>query len=477
MRLVSTEGRAGPVSFREALFSGLAPDGGLFTPERLTPLSATEIDALRGADPVRCGLAVARHLLGDELDDSLLESAVREALGFPLPLVPLGARARVLELFHGPTLAFKDVGARFMARLMSGLRRSGPALTVMVATSGDTGGAVAHAFLGLPGTRVVVLFPEGQVSERQRRQFTTLGDQVLAVSVAGAFDDCQRLVKAMFRDADAREALALTSANSINIGRLLPQIFYYVHAWAHLAGQTPTRPDRGAPPSPVAGNPAGAAAGVASRPDPGAPPSPVERPNARAPLIFSVPSGNFGNLAAGLMARALGLPAVRFVTATNANDVVPEYLRTGHYAPRASVRTLSSAMDVGAPSNLARILALFDGDLARLRGCLSGSAWSDADTRGAMRRAFEEHGYIMDPHTAVGWLALERALAKDPDARGVVLATAHPAKFGDVVEEAIGGPVPVPVRLAAGATRSSRVTRIPPTLGELRRVVMSWAGR
>lgn len=439
MKLVSTSGRAEPVSFREALFRGLAPDGGLFMPERLSPLSASEIDALRGADAIRSGLAVARHLLADELEDEVLESAAKEALGFPLPLVPLGPRTHVLELFHGPTLAFKDVGARFMGCLMSRLQRSGPPLTVMVATSGDTGGAVAHAFLGLPRTRVVVLFPEGQVSERQQRQFTTLGDQVLAVAVAGAFDDCQRLVKAMFRDPEAREALALTSANSINIGRLLPQIFYYFHAWAELGRRT--------------------------------------HMSHRSPLIFSVPSGNFGNLAAGLMARELGLPAGGFVTATNANDVVPEYLRTGCYEPRASVRTLSSAMDVGAPSNLARILALFDGDLARLRGCLSGSAWSDADTREAMKRVFDAHGYILDPHTAVGWLALEEALSDNPDAHGVVLSTAHPAKFGDIVEEAIGCPVPMPEQLAAAESRPSRYTRIEPGLAELRRVVMGWAGR
>ncbi len=401
-------------------------------PERLTPLSPPDVEALRGAGAIECGLAVARHLLGDELEDEVLASAVREALGFPLPLVPLGPRAHVLELFHGPTLAFKDVGARFMGCLMSRLQRSGPSLTVMVATSGDTGGAVAHAFLGLPRTRVVVLFPEGQVSERQQRQFTTLGDQVLAVAVAGAFDDCQRLVKAMFRDRQVAEALALTSANSINIGRLLPQIFYYFHAWAQL--------------------------------------------NRREPPLFSVPSGNFGNLAAGLMARELGLPVAGFVTATNANDVVPEYLRTGFYEPRASVRTLSSAMDVGAPSNLARILALFDGELGRLRGCLSGSAWSDGDTREAMKRVFDEQGYVLDPHTAVGWLALEQALAEDPDAQGVVLATAHPAKFGDIVEEAIGGAVPVPEQLAAGATRHSRFVRIPPSLHELQRVLMGWAG-
>ena len=433
MRFVSTSGGGAPVSFREALFRGLAPDGGLFVPETLSPLSAGEVDALRGAGAIRCGLAVARHLLGEELEDEVLESAVREALSFPIPLVPLGPRTHVLELFHGPTLAFKDVGARFMGCLMSRLRRpGGPPLTVMVATSGDTGGAVAHAFLGLPRTRVVVLFPEGQVSDRQQRQFTTLGDQVLAVAVTGAFDDCQRLVKAMFRDPEARKTLAPTSANSINIGRLLPQIFYYFHAWARL--------------------------------------------NRREPLIFSVPSGNFGNLAAGLMARRLGLPAAGFVTATNANDVVPEYLRTGCYEPRASVRTLSSAMDVGAPSNLTRILALFDDDLVRLRGRLSGSAWSDADTRKAMRRVFDEHGYTLDPHTAVGWLALEQALAERPDAHGVVLATAHPAKFGDIVEEAIGEPVPVPEQLAAGETRPSRFTRIPPSFEELQRVVMRWAG-
>ena len=433
MKLVSTSGQTSPVSFGEALFQGLAPDGGLFMPETLPPLSSQEIEALNGADAVRCGLAVARHLLGEELEDEVLQSAVRDALSFPLPLVPLGPRIHVLELFHGPTLAFKDVGARFMGSLMSRLRRSGPPLTVMVATSGDTGGAVAHAFLGLPCTRVVVLFPEGQVSERQQRQFTTLGDQVLAVAVAGAFDDCQRLVKAMFRDSAARKALALTSANSINIGRLLPQIFYYFHAWAQL--------------------------------------------NARDPLIFSVPSGNFGNLAAGLMARELGLPAAGFVVATNANDVVPEYLSTGRYRPRASVRTLSSAMDVGEPSNLARILALYDGDLGRLRGRLTPSSWSDGETREAMKRVFDRHGYILDPHTAVGWLALERALNGNSEAHGVVLATAHPAKFGDIVEDAIACRVPVPEQLAAGDERPSRFTRIAPDLAELRRVVMRWAGR
>ena len=433
MKLVSTSGQTSPVSFGEALFQGLAPDGGLFMPETLPLFSSQEIEALKGADAVRCGLAVARHLLGEELEDEVLQSAVRDALSFPLPLVPLGPRIHVLELFHGPTLAFKDVGARFMGSLMSRLRRSGPPLTVMVATSGDTGGAVAHAFLGLPRTRVVVLFPEGQVSERQQRQFTTLGDQVLAVAVAGAFDDCQRLVKAMFRDSAARKALALTSANSINIGRLLPQIFYYFHAWAQL--------------------------------------------NARDPLIFSVPSGNFGNLAAGLMARELGLPAAGFVVATNANDVVPEYLSTGRYRPRASVRTLSSAMDVGEPSNLARILALYDGDLGRLRGRLTPSSWSDGETREAMKRVFDRHGYILDPHTAVGWLALERALNGNSEAHGVVLATAHPAKFGDIVEDAIGCHVLVPEPLAAGDERPSRFTRIAPDLAELRRVVMRWAGR
>lgn len=432
MKLVSTSGQTSPVSFGEALFQGLAPDGGLFMPETLPPFSSQEIEALKGADAVRCGLAVARHLLGEELEDEVLQSAVRDALSFPLPLVPLGPRIHVLELFHGPTLAFKDVGARFMGSLMSRLHRSGPPLTVMVATSGDTGGAVAHAFLGLPRTGVVVLFPEGQVSERQQRQFTTLGDQVLAVAVAGAFDDCQRLVKAMFRDSAARKALALTSANSINIGRLLPQIFYYFHAWAQL--------------------------------------------HHRRPLIFSVPSGNFGNLAAGLMARELGLPAAGFVTATNANDVVPEYLGTGRYRPRRSVRTLSSAMDVGDPSNLARILALYDGDLGRLQRCLTASAWSDGQTREAMKRVFDRHGYILDPHTAVGWLALEQALGERPDAHGVVLATAHPAKFGDIVEEAIACRVPVPEQLAAGDERPSRFTRIAPDLAELRRVVMRWAG-
>ncbi len=432
MRFVSTAGRTPPTSFQAALFQGLAPDGGLFMPEALVPLPGEVIEGLRGADAITSGLTIARHMLGDEIEEDMLRGAVDAALGFPIPLVPLGPRTHVLELFHGPTLAFKDVGARFMAHLMSRLHREPRPLTVMVATSGDTGGAVARAFLGLPSTRVVVLFPEGRVSPRQERQFTTLQQNVLAVSVAGTFDDCQRMVKAAFGDPELRDGLLLTSANSINIGRLLPQILYYFHAWAQL-------------------------------------PAPES-------VVFSVPSGNFGNLTAGLMAKELGLEVDAFVAATNANNVVPEYLRTGRFAPRPSVRTTSNAMDVGNPSNFARIAALYGDDVSRVRSHVVGSFWDDDDTRKAIARTFEDHGYVLDPHTAVATLALQEELRQRPRSNGVVLATAHPAKFNETVEAAIGQLIPIPEGLVEALDREPRVERIEPHLEALRRVVLEWGG-
>ena len=401
-------------------------------PERLAPLPGDLVQGLRGVDAITSGLVVARHLLGDELPEDALRGAVEAALGFPLPLVPLGPRTHVLELFHGPTLAFKDVGARFMAHLMSRLHQEARPLTVLVATSGDTGGAVARAFFGLPRTRVVVLFPEGRVSPRQESQFTTLQDNVLAVSVAGTFDDCQLMVKAAFGDAELREAFELTSANSINIGRLLPQILYYFHAWAQL-------------------------------PEPDS-------------LVFSVPSGNFGNLTAGLMAKELGLEVDAFVAATNANDVVPEYLRTGRFRPRPSVRTISNAMDVGDPSNFARIAMLYGNDVSRVRSHVVGSFWDDDDTQRCIARTFEDHGYVIDPHTAVAVLAMQEELRQRPRSQGVVLSTAHPAKFTETVEAAIGRPISMPESLAAALHRESWVERIEPRLESLRRVVTEWTG-
>jgi len=446
MHFVSTEGKTPQTSLAEALFLGLAPDGGLFMPATLPGLSKEDLVLLAGMDWPGTASLLARRLLAGGVDREDIETVVRQAFDFPLPLMPLTNRIHLLDLSHGPTLAFKDVGARFMARLMEHFREAdGEPLTILTATSGDTGGAVAHAFWGLPGVRVVVLFPEGKVSPRQERQFSTLGGNVHAVAVQGDFDDCQRMAKKAFRDRNLRGALSLTSANSINIGRFLPQSFYYFHAWAGLMA----RDDAG-----LVGAGSGALGGDG---DQTGPPT----------VLFSVPSGNFGNLAAGLLAKAMGLPGVRFLAATNANDAVPEYLRTGSFQPRASRRTLSTAMDVGNPSNLARILFLYSGDLTRLRRDLVGRSVSDEDTRSTIRRVYDHTGVALDPHTAVGFNALEKELEIRPEVVGVVLATANPAKFAEVVEPILGGALPIPPQLARGMAETRRVTPMAPHFRDL----------
>jgi threonine synthase len=428
MRFVSTAGESRAADLRAALLAGIAPDGGLYLPDHLDPISPAAQAALRGGAFPETALAVAGHVLGGEPPAAALGDIVRAALDFPIPLVRLGDGLYVLELFHGPTCAFKDVGARFLARLLAYYHGDADApLTVLVATSGDTGGAVAQAFLGVPGTRVVVLYPAGKVSPLQERQFTTLGGNVTAVAVAGTFDDCQRLVKQAFGDRELARS-RLTSANSINVGRLLPQAFYYWHAWAQL-------------------------------------------PEAPAELVVSVPSGNFGNLTAGLLALRLGLPVSRFVAATNVNDVVPEYLAGGVFRPRPSIATISNAMDVGDPSNFARILALYAGNPERLRADVAGNRHTDDETRSAIREVDRAYGYVLDPHGAVAYLGLRSALRARPGATGIFLATAHPAKFADVVEPVIGRAVPVPERLAACLTREPRVTRIRAELDALRGVL------
>lgn len=405
MRFLSTEGRSLAVDLAEALRRGLAADGGLFFPDALPPLPPSFFAELPGKSLHESATAVVRHLLGTDLAATVLQSIVEDALDFPIPLVRLSGGVHVLELFHGPTLAFKDVGARFLARFLKETRDDTQELTVLVATSGDTGGAVARAFFGVEGTRVAVLYPRGKVSALQERQFTTLGGNIRAFAVDGVFDDCQRLVKAAFADRDLRRRLGLTSANSINVGRLLPQILYYFHAAAQLGG--------------------------------------------RDPLLFSTPSGNFGNLTAGLMAKALGLDS-RFIAATNVNDVVPEYLRTGIYSPRPSAATISNAMDVGDPSNFARIRYLYRDDPKRLHDDLVGRSYDDAATAAAIREVDGKHGYLMDPHTAVGYLALLEVLAERPaDTRGIVLATAHPAKFREIVEPIVGRKIELPPQLAS----------------------------
>ncbi|MGW8265406.1 MAG: threonine synthase [Longimicrobiales bacterium] len=448
MAFVSTEGNTPQTSLGEALFRGLAPDGGLFMPATLPLLSRDDLDLLAGVDWQGTATLLARRLLAEEMDPEDVDAVVLRAFDFPIPLTRLTERIHLLDLSHGPTLAFKDVGARFMAQLMGHFREANAEpLTILTATSGDTGGAVAHAFSGLPGVRVVVLFPEGKVSPRQERQFSTLGGNVQAVAVQGDFDDCQRMAKEAFRDPYLREALSLTSANSINIGRFLPQSFYYFHAWARLGDRIDASPAR------AESVPSGKGT------DRYAPP----------PILFSVPSGNFGNLAAGLLAKAMGLPGVRFLAATNANDGVPVYLRTGSFKPRASRRTLSTAMDVGNPSNLARILYLYSGELTRLRRDLRGRSVTDEDTRSTIRRVHDQAGVVLDPHTAVGFKALEKELEEVPGVVGVLLATASPAKFAEIVEPILGKALPIPPQLAQGMEGERRVTPMPPrsrALGE-----------
>ncbi|OFW06164.1 MAG: threonine synthase [Acidobacteria bacterium RIFCSPLOWO2_02_FULL_68_18] len=412
MKWVSTRRASPPVPFIDALFAGTAPDGGLYLPERFEPLPAPTLERLRSADLVTIGTVVGTHLLAGDISELQMGALVRDALDFPIPLVQVTERVWALELFHGPTLAFKDVGARTQARLLHHFTDGTP-LTILVATSGDTGSAVAQAFYQVPDSRVFVLYPEGQVSDVQEAQMASLGGNVTAVAVAGTFDDCQRLVKQAFADGEVRKKVWLTPANSINLGRLLPQAFYYFLV-ARL----------------------------------------------RQPPVVAVPSGNFGNLTAGLIATRLGLRVRRLVAATNVNDVVPEYLRTGIYEPRPSVRTVANAMDVGAPSNFERMRAMYDDDLERMRGDVAGAAFEDTRVVAEIGRVYKEFGYLLDPHGAIAWLGLQQVLATDPKALGVFLATAHPAKFREVVEPAIGEAVPLPSTLADALARPRHSERL-----------------
>lgn len=410
MKLVSTKGKAEPVSFGEAALQGLAPDGGLYVPVNWEGLSNSFIENISQKSLDEIGYEVGRLFI-DEVDNSTLESIVDEALSFDVPLVKLKDGVYVLELFHGPTLAFKDFGARFMSRLFSALReKSDRDLIILAATSGDTGSAVAHGFLGVEGVKVCLLYPSGKVSYIQEQQLTTAGQNVKALEVDGTFDDCQNMVKQAFSDAELNDKLLLSSANSINIARLIPQMFYYFYALAQL-------------------------------------------PEGTAP-IFSVPSGNFGNLTAGLMAHKTGMPASGFIAATNANDVVPAYLKTGKFDPQPSQSTISNAMDVGDPSNFERILYLFEDDHRKVKKAMWGTSFSDAATKRAIRQVYESLGYLMDPHTAIGYLAVQEYAESEnsyfnesASVPYVILSTAHPAKFGDVIEPVIGEEIEIPGRL------------------------------
>jgi len=386
---------------------GLAPDGGLYMPAEIARHSAEELEEFRKLPFTEVCFRVVKPFATPDVPEEVLWQIVSEAINFPVKLVSLSPGLHILELFHGPTLAFKDFGARFMARLMGYfVRGESRPLTVLVATSGDTGSAVAHGFLGVPGIRVVILYPSKRISEAQEKQFTTLGENITALEVAGTFDDCQRLVKQAFSDVELNKTAFLTSANSINVGRLLPQMFYHVAAYRQL-------------------------------------------PVASVPLIVSVPSGNFGNLTAGIFAKRIGLPVAKFVASTNVNDVVPQYLRGGQFCPRPATATYSNAMDVGNPNNFPRLLDLCRGRLENVQKEIWGHAATDEETLCEMKAVHERFGYLADPHTAVGifcWEAYKMEHAEP--AQGLVLATAHPAKFADVVKKAIGSAPPLPERLA-----------------------------
>lgn len=399
MQYFSTNRRSAAVSFRDAVLNGQPDDKGLYFPEKIPVFSSDLLENLHDLSDAEIAFEVIKPYIGSEIPDDELQRVCTDTVDFEFPLVKISDRISALELFHGPTLAFKDVGARFMSGCLRYFSRGSKEKTVViVATSGDTGGAVASAFHNVEAVSVVILYPKGKVSRVQELQLTTFGGNVITLEVQGSFDDCQKLAKQALADRELRSRVFLTSANSINVARWLPQQFYYLIAMKQWDGPPP---------------------------------------------VVAVPSGNFGNLAAGMLARKSGLKIERFIAACNANDVVPEFFKTGKYSPKAAVETLSNAMDVGDPSNFVRILELFWGDVDELKRVLSTATVSDNETAATMRSVFAETGYVLDPHAAVGYAALNDELNKSPDSSGFLLETAAPIKF-DSVEKIIGNYVVVP---------------------------------
>ena len=408
MRYRSTAGISPEVSLKEAVVKGLAPDRGLYMPERIVAMPQDFYVRLPNMTLPEIAVEVAASLFGEDVDAQKLKSLTEDAINFAIPLKRVSDNIYSLELFHGPTLAFKDVGARFMARLLGYFNKENTEQTVnvLVATSGDTGSAVANGFLGVEGIRVFVLYPKGKVSDIQEAQFTTLGNNIQALEIDGTFDDCQALVKQAFLDAELNDAMMLTSANSINVARFLPQMFYYFHAWAQLQS-------------------------LGEKAD---------------EVVVSVPSGNFGNITAGLIAKKMGLPIKRFIAANNANDIFFKYLQTGEYAPKPSVQTIANAMDVGDPSNFARVMDLYGRYHDSIVSEISGCSYSDEEIRQTIKEVMEKDGYQLDPHGAVAYRALKEQLL--PGETGIFLETAHPAKFKQTVEEITGKEIEIPKRLA-----------------------------
>lgn len=411
MKYYSTNGQAEKTGLQEVVIKGLAPDKGLYMPEDIKTLPFHFFDKMSNMTFQEIAYGVADAFFGDDIDNDVLEGIVYDTLSFDTPVVHVDDNIYSLELYHGPTLAFKDVGARFMARLLGYfIKRQGQKdVKVLVATSGDTGSAVANGFLGVEGIHVYVLYPKGKVSPIQECQFTTLGQNITAIEVDGTFDDCQALVKTAFMDEELNDKLNLTSANSINVARFLPQAFYYFNAYAQLMQKD------------LAHN-----------------------------VVFCVPSGNFGNITAGLIAKRMGLPVKRFIAANNRNDIFLQYLKTGEYNPRPSVQTVANAMDVGDPSNFARILDLYGKSHEAIVAEISGYSYTDEQIKKTLEDTYERTGYLLDPHGACGYQALKDSL--QPDETGVFLETAHPAKFIETVESVVDDRIAIPNKLKAFMT-------------------------
>jgi len=426
MKFYSTNSQNIKVDLKEAVLKGLAADNGLYMPEEIPALSADFFDNIKDRSLQEIGYEVLKPFFCPDIPESEFKELVDDALNFEIPTVEVCDNIYALELFHGPTLAFKDVGARFMARILSKfVQDQKKEINILVATSGDTGSAVANGFYKVPGINVFVLYPKGLVSEVQEKQFTTLGENITSIEVDGTFDDCQRMVKEAFLDKELNDKLVLTSANSINLARLLPQSIYYHHSYAQL-----------------------------------------RKRGVEGDIVFCVPSGNFGNITAGLVAQLMGLPVKRFIAATNINDIVPKYLESGEYNPKASKATIANAMDVGNPSNFVRILDLYDSEHKIVSEKMKGFAFADDEIKNALKKVEEDFDYVMDPHGSTGFMALEKDLI--PGEIGVFLETAHPAKFPEVVEPVIGKSVYVPERLQEFMKGDSKSISMEANLGELK---------
>lgn len=418
MEYYSLNGNAARVSFKNAVIKGLAEDKGLYYPKQIEKLPKNFIKNIDEYADEEIAFHAIKQFIGDEIPEEQLKQIIHETLSFPFPLVDVEKNIKVLELFHGPTMAFKDVGARFMARCLGYFKKnSDQEVTVLVATSGDTGGAVASGFLGVENVKVVILYPSNKVSNVQEKQLTTLGQNVTALEVDGTFDDCQAMVKKAFLDSSVTSRKQLTSANSINIARWLPQMFYYFLAYKYLKKEDKE-------------------------------------------VVFSVPSGNFGNICAGMMAKKLGLPIYKFIAATNVNDVVPNYLLTEIYRPKPSVQTISNAMDVGDPSNFIRIQKIYDNSFDSLKFDLHSYSFTDDETRKAILHLYKQCNYIADPHGAVGYLGVKEYQKNYPDSLGIFLETAHPVKFLEVVEEVIKEKQPLPRQIKSVINKEKVSTKI-----------------